>query len=192
MNRYDKTKLKDIEDIFQARTGVEFSGAHAGRRVFRRTAVIAAALVIACAAVFAGSRLMPARPVQSEEITRPFRDPKDPETPRACEHGGMDIRADMGDPVYCVLDGTVRETGYESRRGYYIIVDHADGLTSFYGTLSEILVEAEEAVSTGQKIGLAGNSGMSTGPHLHFEMLENGVAVDPQPYLYPEDEMTEQ
>ena len=96
-------------------------------------------------------------------------------------HQGTDIDLETGDPVYATFDGRVRVTTYV-RGGYgnLVIIRHDNGLETYYGHLSEISVEPDEWVTAGQVIGKGGNTGRSTGSHLHFEMRYKGHTFDPE------------
>lgn len=96
-------------------------------------------------------------------------------------HYGMDLQVQIGDTVRAAFDGKVRVVKYE-RRGYgkYIVVRHTNGLETVYGHLSRQDVKENDIVRAGDPIGLAGNTGRSTGPHLHFETRFLGIAVNPQ------------
>lgn len=99
-------------------------------------------------------------------------------------HSGMDLGAAMGTPVYAADGGivsTVADYGASSY-GKMIILAH-NGLSTLYGHLSRIMVSVNEAVSKSQQIGAVGSTGYSTGPHLHFETRENGIAVNPRNYV---------
>ncbi len=98
-------------------------------------------------------------------------------------HKGIDLRLAHGDPVFASRAGVVSYVGYSNVLGYHIIIDHSQGYRTLYGHLSQTLVTMGETVRAGVKIGLGGNSGLSTGPHLHFEIHKDGVAVDPKPYF---------
>ncbi len=94
-------------------------------------------------------------------------------------HQGTDIGLKIGDPVYAVFDGRVRLTqNYRGGYGNLIVLRHDNGLETFYGHLSEILVKPEQWVAAGQVIGYGGNTGRSTGPHLHFEVRYKGQSFD--------------
>ncbi len=94
-------------------------------------------------------------------------------------HQGTDIALKIGDPIYAPFDGRVRLTKhYSGGYGNLIVLRHDNGLETFYGHLSEILVEPEQWVTAGQVIGYGGNTGRSTGPHLHFEMRYKGQSFD--------------
>ncbi len=94
-------------------------------------------------------------------------------------HSGLDIAANMGTSVGAAMEGRVAETGYSSTFGNYIRIVHHSGYQSFYGHLSAISVKAGQYVNMGQRIGAVGNSGYSTGPHLHFSVYKNGRVTNP-------------
>jgi murein DD-endopeptidase MepM/ murein hydrolase activator NlpD len=95
-------------------------------------------------------------------------------------HYGLDIKAYIGDTIRSAFDGKVRIVQYE-RRGYgkYIVIRHNNGLETVYGHLSKQMVEENQVVKAGEPIALSGNTGRSTGPHLHFETRFLGVAINP-------------
>jgi murein DD-endopeptidase MepM/ murein hydrolase activator NlpD len=95
-------------------------------------------------------------------------------------HKGVDLKVNIGDTVYAAFDGRVRITNYE-RRGYgkYVVLRHTNDLETVYGHLSAFLVEPDQYVKAGQPIALGGNTGRSTGPHLHFETRYMGYAINP-------------
>lgn len=94
-------------------------------------------------------------------------------------HQGTDIGLKIGDPIYATFDGRVRLTQhYRGGYGNLIVLRHDNGLETFYGHLSQILVEPEQWVTAGQVIGYGGNTGRSTGPHLHFEVRYKGQSFD--------------
>jgi murein DD-endopeptidase MepM/ murein hydrolase activator NlpD len=96
-------------------------------------------------------------------------------------HFGQDLSLNVGDSVLAAFDGIVRVRQFE-RNGYgnYLVVRHANGLESLYGHLSKFLVKVGDEVKAGDLIGLGGNTGRSTGPHLHFELRYLGNAIDPK------------
>jgi len=98
-------------------------------------------------------------------------------------HSGQDIEAEMGAPVVSGASGRVVFVGWQNGYGQLVVVDHGGGLTTRYGHLSHIDVEAEQMVSRGQLLGKVGSTGRSTGPHLHYEVRINDQAVNPLPYL---------
>ncbi len=95
-------------------------------------------------------------------------------------HKGVDIAAPWGSPVYAAADGVVQVAGRSSGYGNLIRLSHGGGNGSGYGHLSRIYVRPGQHVRKGQQIGAVGNTGMSTGPHLHYEWYKNGVAVNPR------------
>ncbi|MBE7048808.1 MAG: hypothetical protein E7393_05510 [Ruminococcaceae bacterium] len=98
-------------------------------------------------------------------------------------HSGMDLAAPGGSPILAAANGTVKFAGWNGGYGYCVIIDHGGGIQTLYGHSSKLLVSAGQSVTRGQKIALVGTTGTSTGNHLHFEVLNNGVATDPRPYL---------
>jgi murein DD-endopeptidase MepM/ murein hydrolase activator NlpD len=95
-------------------------------------------------------------------------------------HRGVDIAAPWGAPVFAASDGTVQIAGRSAGYGNFIKLSHGNGYGTGYGHLSRILVRSGERVRKGQQIGRVGSTGMSTGPHLHYEMYKNGAAVNPR------------
>jgi murein DD-endopeptidase MepM/ murein hydrolase activator NlpD len=100
-------------------------------------------------------------------------------------HTGIDIAAPRGTPVKAVADGTVTEAGKSEVYGSYIIIEHKDSISSFYGHCDKLGVKKGSKVNAGQIIASVGDTGLSTGNHLHFEVRKNGVAIDPAPLLWP-------
>jgi murein DD-endopeptidase MepM/ murein hydrolase activator NlpD len=107
----------------------------------------------------------------------------DPFLSRPAMHTGLDIRAEIGDPVQVTANGTVTAAGWSGGYGKMVEVDHGNGLATRYGHLSEIDVKVGEQVKIGQSLGRVGTTGRSTGPHLHYETRIDGEAVDPQKFL---------
>lgn len=98
-------------------------------------------------------------------------------------HKGIDWATPTGTPVYASCGGTVTRAGWGSGYGYVVYIDHEDGRQTRYGHLSKVLVSVGDTVKQGERIALSGNTGVSTGPHLHFEILINGTQVNPLKYL---------
>jgi murein DD-endopeptidase MepM/ murein hydrolase activator NlpD len=98
-------------------------------------------------------------------------------------HEGIDIGCAYGTPNRAAASGTVIYAGWLGGYGNLVVVDHGNGLSTAYGHASSILVAVGQSVSQGQTVSLVGSTGDATGPHLHFEVRVNGVAVDPFPYL---------
>lgn len=102
-------------------------------------------------------------------------------------HKGLDLGTGAENiPTYAAEAGTVTFAGYSESAGNYIIIDHGDGLVTKYMHHTEIYVTVGQTVEKGQQIGLSGTTGDSTGNHLHFQVEENGIAVDPLIYLQDE------
>lgn len=103
---------------------------------------------------------------------------------RVSTHTGLDIAATTGTPIKVVADGTITFAAYSGSYGYLVKVDHGNGVETWYGHTSKMLVKEGQAVKAGDTIALVGSTGNSTGPHLHFEVRINGEHVNPQKYLY--------
>lgn len=98
-------------------------------------------------------------------------------------HAGADVGVPIGTTVRASRAGQVITAGWVGGYGNCVIIDHGDGVTTRYGHLSEVTVSVGQYVDQGQQVALSGNTGRSTGPHLHFEIRINGEPVDPLPYL---------
>jgi murein DD-endopeptidase MepM/ murein hydrolase activator NlpD len=94
-------------------------------------------------------------------------------------HTGIDIAAPMGTEVYAARTGKVESTGWSDVYGNFVLILHDNGWESLYGHLSRIIASRGATVQVGSIVGLVGSTGLSTGPHLHFEVRRHGVAVDP-------------
>ncbi len=95
-------------------------------------------------------------------------------------HKGVDLKVNIGDTIRAAFDGRVRITNFERRGyGYYVVLRHTNDLETVYGHLSRFLVEPDQYVKAGDPIALGGNTGRSTGPHLHFETRYMGYAINP-------------
>ena len=98
-------------------------------------------------------------------------------------HAGIDIPAPEGEVILAAADGTVSEVGFDPERGNYLILDHGDGLTTLYGQCRDFTVEEGDTVRAGEMIGAVGSTGMSTGPHLHFEVRQDDEPQNPVAYF---------
>ncbi len=98
-------------------------------------------------------------------------------------HSGMDIASPPGQPVVAPSDGTVVFNGTEGGYGKVLVIDHGYGVKTRYGHLSEVFVRLGERVKRGQKVAAVGNTGRSTGPHLHYEVRVNGIAENPRKFI---------
>lgn len=120
-------------------------------------------------------------PTSGGRISSYFGDPRDG---GSRSHAGVDIAVPVGSEVYTIAPGTVSKTGYTSARGNYITVDHGNGVQSLYEHLSEYAATVGQNVAAGDLIARSGNTGIGTGPHLHYEISVNGRAVDPMTYSF--------
>ncbi len=101
-------------------------------------------------------------------------------------HGGLDIGANTGTPIKAVAPGTVTYSGVYGGYGNLVIISHGNGVETYYGHCSELYVSEGQSVDEGDTIAAVGSTGNSTGPHLHFEIRDNGVRLDPEDYIYGE------
>ncbi len=107
----------------------------------------------------------------------------DPITGRSALHTGLDFPATPGTPIFAAAGGVVVAQEYQAEYGNMIEVDHGNDLISRYAHTSKVLVKKGDLIKRGQKIAEVGNTGRSTGPHLHFEVLVQGIPQDPQKFL---------
>ena len=120
-----------------------------------------------------------ASPLAEGKITSPFGYRPHPFTGIRSFHPGVDMRAGIGTPVRAARDGIVFEKGTLEIYGHYIIINHEGGFQTVYAHLGDVLAETGQKVDAGDIIARSGNSGISTGPHLHFEIRRDGIPVDP-------------
>ena len=99
-------------------------------------------------------------------------------------HGGLDIRAEKGTPIHAPARGTVVFAGPQAEYGITVILEHGHDIRTIYGHLSQVKVRQGDTVERGVLLGLTGNTGRSSGPHLHYEILVKGQAVNPRAYLW--------
>ncbi|MFN3428474.1 MAG: peptidoglycan DD-metalloendopeptidase family protein [Candidatus Sericytochromatia bacterium] len=116
-------------------------------------------------------------------FSSPYGMRKHPVTGQHKLHTGLDIAAATGTPVKVPRSGTVTFAGWSGGYGNYVVIDHGNGLQTAYAHLSAINVRKGQSVSAGSQLGKVGSTGMSTGPHLHFEVKRNGQFVDPKTVL---------
>ena len=103
---------------------------------------------------------------------------------RSSVHTGLDIAASKGTPIKAAAGGTVIYSGWKGSLGKLVVIDHGNGVETYYAHCNSLVASKGEAVSQGQVIASVGLTGNSTGPHLHLEIRVNGVAKNPQNYLY--------
>jgi len=132
-----------------------------------------------------GTKIPPTfiRPVSGGRITSGFGARVSPTRGASSYHKGVDYGVPTGTTVVASCGGTVAKAGWGSGYGYVVYINHIDGTQTRYAHLSKLFVSVGQQVSQGQKIASSGSTGISTGPHLHFEMRINGVAVNPVPRL---------
>ena len=99
-------------------------------------------------------------------------------------HGGLDIAAPAGTAIKASAGGTISYSGWMSGYGYLIIIDHENGVQTYYGHCSKLYAKVGEEVEAGDVIAAVGSTGNSTGNHLHFEIRLNGTRVNPETYVY--------
>lgn len=108
---------------------------------------------------------------------------KDPFTKKYAFHSGIDFDAGQKQSVIATADGVVEHAGWYKTYGKTVIIKHQNGYKTLYGHLSSIKIKESQSVETGQLIGLAGSTGRSTGPHLHYEIMKNNKKINPREYL---------
>jgi murein DD-endopeptidase MepM/ murein hydrolase activator NlpD len=106
-------------------------------------------------------------------------------------HEGIDVVAPMGAPIEAPAAGIVLSAGWETGYGYSVSIDHGYGITTRFAHASKLLVRRGQRVERGQRIALVGNTGLATGPHLHYEVHVRGRAVDPLNYVLPDGVLTD-
>ena len=123
------------------------------------------------------------KPIYGGRLTSGFGSRSAPTKGASSNHKGVDWAVPIGTTVMASSSGTVARAGWASGYGYVVYINHPDGRQTRYGHLSRVLVSPGQYVTQGQAIAYSGNSGVSTGPHLHFEILINGTQVNPMSYL---------
>ena len=123
------------------------------------------------------------RPVTTGYISSPFGWRIDPFTGRDELHEGIDFAAPMGTPIHAVAAGIVTWAGLKGGYGNMVQIDHGNGYSTRYGHASKILVHVGETVQRGDVIALVGSTGWSTGPNVHFEVLRNGLEINPARFV---------
>ncbi len=108
---------------------------------------------------------------------------KDPFTGKRAYHHGVDYVPGYGTSVYASMDGIVTHAGWMGGYGKLIVIQHRNSFSTRYGHLSSILVTKGKRVRQGQRIGKVGSTGRSTGAHLHFEIRQNGKALNPRKFV---------
>ena len=122
-------------------------------------------------------------PLKTAKLTSGYGMRNHPVLGRRRNHKGVDLAAPTGTPIYATADGIVGKAQWFSSYGLYIRIDHGAKLETRYAHMSKLAVAAGERVKKGDIIGYVGSTGRSTGPHLHYEVRVDGVAVNPIPYM---------
>ncbi len=132
-----------------------------------------------------GTKIPPTyiKPLAGGRLSSGFGKRSRPTKGASTYHQGVDWATPVGTTIWASCGGTVTRAGWGSGYGYCVFIKHPDGRETRYGHLSKVLVSVGQSVSQGQKIALSGNTGVSTGPHLHFEIRIGGSAVNPLKYL---------
>ena len=156
------------------------------------TAQFAAALQSAVSAAPAAGPAAPASETGSGQtwtlpvdgrVTSKFGMRKHPVTGVYKLHTGTDFAASTGTPIGAASGGVVKSAGWQSGYGNTVVIDHGNGVSTMYAHASALLVKPGQQVAPGEAVAKVGSTGLSTGPHLHFEVREDDKPVDPQPWL---------
>jgi murein DD-endopeptidase MepM/ murein hydrolase activator NlpD len=123
-------------------------------------------------------------PAQGGFVSSGFGQRADPFTGNIAFHEGVDIASRLGSPIHAMADGVVSFAGEKPQYGRIVEITHGRGLTTRYAHTLSLLVKVGDKVNRGDTIALVGSSGRSTGPHVHFEVLKEGHAVNPAGYLH--------
>lgn len=126
-------------------------------------------------------------PVKNARITSRFGYRTNPVSGNYGFHTGLDLAAAEGTPIAASFYGEVVETGESDVWGKYVLMRHSESFETYYCHMSEIYVKEGAVIRQGETVGLVGSTGWSTGPHLHFEVRINGIRVDPEILLYPDE-----
>ena len=121
--------------------------------------------------------------IQTTSISSGYGRRSDPLNDENAFHFGIDFRGKIGDPVRATGNGRVKVAGFNQGFGNHVIISHGNGYETMYAHLSKRLVKRGEKVTRSQKIGLVGNTGRSTGSHLHYEIHHHGKPIDPMKYI---------
>ena len=130
------------------------------------------------------SRMIPnGKPLEYKRISTKFGMRRHPITKRKHFHSALDLAADIGTPIYAPADGVVVYAGKKRFYGNFLLINHAFGFATAYGHLQKLNVKAGEYVKKGDLVALCGNTGRSTGPHVHYELRYLSKWLDPEPFM---------
>lgn len=124
------------------------------------------------------------RPITTGWLSSYFGMREDPFTSKKAMHKGIDFAATEGDKVIATAAGVITWSGERYGYGNLVEIDHGNGLITRYGHNQTLLVTVGEVVTKGQQIAAVGNTGRSTGAHVHYEIIKNGTQIDPLPFVY--------
>lgn len=177
----EKKLSADIDKYNKAISQLEAAARAASRRSYQRSTGTGK---YSSGTKYAGGKMLWPCP-SSSRITSGFGGRRSPGGVGSTNHKGIDIGASAGSAIVASLEGTVICTGYNVARGNYVMIDHGGGIVTLYqhGLNGSICVSSGQSVSKGQRIMSVGSTGYSTGPHLHFEVWENGTPVNPLSYV---------
>ncbi|WP_229753498.1 M23 family metallopeptidase [Amphritea balenae] len=141
--------------------------------------------VLASQRLYFLSNLPNGLPIQGIRVSDRFGMRMHPVHKKRVRHNGLDFKANTGTPIYATADGVVEYSGYHKKSGFgnLIILQHGLGFKTYYAHMSKLKVKSGAFVSKGQLIGLSGNTGISTGPHLHYEVRHLFTPIDPEPFV---------
>ena len=128
-------------------------------------------------------RSVPLGPPVYGTITSKYGRRVDPINQKLAFHSGVDMRKEIGTPIASMADGKVGEKGYSKGNGNYVVIEHGHGFKTRYFHMQKSLVKKGDTISRGQTIGLVGNTGRSTGSHLHYEIIHNNKTLDPLKFI---------
>jgi murein DD-endopeptidase MepM/ murein hydrolase activator NlpD len=165
-----------FKSLFSSWTAIERTSPSVGAGVGAETAYSAP---FARPTVSVPSRM----PLEGAALTSGFGMRTHPVLGGRRQHAGIDLAAPTGTPVYATADGIVSRADWYSSYGLYISVEHGAAMQTRYAHLSRLAVAAGDSVKKGDLIGYVGSTGRSTGPHLHYEVRVEGIAVNPIPYM---------
>ena len=128
--------------------------------------------------------IFPVQNATKEDITSHFEEKsKHPKTKKGVVHNGIDIKATIGTPVFATADGIIAKASLEGNWGNLIVITHLDGYETWFAHLNGFYISENQEVKKGDIIGYVGNTGLSTGPHLHYEVKQNGKHLNPLNYI---------
>ncbi len=124
-------------------------------------------------------------PIQGIRVSDRFGMRMHPVHQKRVKHNGIDYKADIGTPVYATADGVAEFAGYHKDSGFgnLVILQHSFGFKTYYAHMDKVKIKSGSFVSKGQLIGLSGNTGVSTGPHLHYEVRHLFTPINPEPFV---------